>query len=820
MENFLQDARYSIRMLRKNPGFTLVAVIALALGIGANSAIFSVVNAVLLRPLPFKDPAGLVRIWGKIDKAGIPKNWISQPELLDLKEQNQVFEDIAAYESGGANLTGTGEPLRVNKADVNASLFPLLGIEASLGRTFLEEEDKPGSDKVVLVGHALWRSRFGADPDLIGKSLGLSGTSYTVIGIMPPGFQFPDQAELWVPLAIDIANLDDRGSHGLEVVARLKPGATMPQAQTDLTNLAATLERRYPNSYDNSGFGLYPVSMLDEVVGNIRPALFILLGAVGFVLLIACANVANLLLARSSAREKEVAIRAAMGARRGRLIQQLLTESVILAAIGSTLGLGLAYLGVKLFVILGPSEIPRIEEIRLDARVVGFSVLMAVVTGIAFGLAPAIQISKPDLHDSLKEGGRGSTSGRHRLRNVLVVSEVAIALVLLVGAGLMIRSFQRLLRVDMGFRTERLLTLRLTIPSTTYKEDAQVAAFYRQLLDKIKALPGVESAGAISHLPLSGSYASGTTAVDNPESQEGLQTFQGIAYIEADRRTVSPDYFKALGIALKEGRLLTDADTEAAPAVAVVDESFQRRFWPRGSAVSKRFVARFNDGKDIKWGQIVGVVAHVRHYGVDQVKQFGLGQEGREQVYFPYLQRPSNRMYLAVKTSLDPLSLTGAVREAVLSLDRDLPVYSVKTMDQLVTTSLAQRQLNMILFATFSGIALILAAVGIYGVMSYSVTQRTHEIGIRMALGAQRSSVLRLVVRQGMTLALAGVGIGLGAAIALTRFMSSLLFGVSATDPVTFAVISVVLTGVALAACFVPARRATQVDPMVALRYE
>lgn len=370
MENLFSDARYSIRMLRKNPGFTIVAVIALALGIGANSAIFSVVNTVLLRPLAFKEPAGLVRIWGKIDKAGIPKNWISQPELLDLKEQNQVFEDIAAYESGGANLTGSGEPLRVNMASVNASLFPILGVHARLGRTFLEEEDQPGRDKVVLVGNALWRSRFGADPALVGKTLGLSGTNYTVIGIMPTGFQFPDQDELWVPLAIDLANLEDRGSHGLEVVARLKPGATMPQAQTDLANIGATLEQRYPNSYGDSGFGLYPVTMLDEVVGNIRPALYILLGAVGFVLLIACANVANLLLARAAAREKEVAIRAAMGARRGRLIQQLLTESVILAAIGSTLGLALAYLGVKLFVAFGPSEIPRIEEIGLDARVV------------------------------------------------------------------------------------------------------------------------------------------------------------------------------------------------------------------------------------------------------------------------------------------------------------------------------------------------------------------------------------------------------------------------------------------------------------------
>jgi predicted permease len=820
MDTLLQDIRYSIRMLRKSPGFTAVAVIALTLGIGANCAIFSVVNGVLLRPLPFKDPEGLVRIWGKIDKAGIPKNWISEPELLDLQEQNQSFQDIAAYQSGGVNLTANGEPVRVNSASVSASLFPVLGIQPISGRTFLEEEDQPGHDKVVLVGNGLWRNRFGSDPALLGKTIGLNGESYSVVGIMPPGFQLPDQADLWVPLAIDRAHLDNRGNHGLEVVARLKPGVTLAQSQGDLTNIAATLEQRYPNNYSDSGWGLYPVSMLEELVGNVRPALRILLGAVAFVLLIACANVANLLLARATVREKEVAIRAALGAGRRRLIQQLLTESVLLSVMGGVFGLLLAYFGVRLFVAFGPKEIPRLDEIGLDGRVFAFSLLIAVVTGLAFGLAPALQISKPDLQDSLKEGGRGSSKGRHRLQNTLVVSEVAVALILLVGAGLMIKSFQRLLQLDMGFRTEKVLTMRLSLPSTRYKEDAQIAAFYRQLLDKIRVLPGVESAGAISHLPLSGSYSSGTTAVENAEEQEGLKTFQGAAYIEADRRSVSPDYFQALGIALKQGRLFTEADNETASPVAVVDETFEHRFWPHGSAIGKRFIARFNNPKDIQWGQIIGVVAHVRHYGIDQAKQFALGQEGREQAYFPYLQRPSSRMYLAIKTTTDPLSLASAVRSQVLSLDPEEPVYEVKSMDQLVTASLAQRQLNMVLFAAFSSIALILASVGIYGVMSYSVTQRTHEIGIRMALGAQQRNVLGLVVMQGMTLTLAGVAFGIGGALALTRLMSTLLFGVTASDPVTFAVISLLLTGVALAACFVPALRATRVDPMVALRYE
>jgi len=807
-------------MLRKSPGFTVVAIVALALGIGANCAIFSVVNAVLLRPLPFKDPQGLVRIWGKFEKAGIPKNWISQPELLDLQEQTQTLESIAAYETGGANLTTNADPVRVNSASVNANLFSMLGVQPTYGRTFLDEEDQPGRDKVVLISDGLWRNRFGSEPTLLGKTIALSGESYTVVGVMPAGFRFPDEADLWLPLAIDRAHLEDRGSHGLEVVARLKPGFTLPQAQADLTNIAATLEQRYPNNYSDSGWGLYPVSMLDEFVGNVRPALRILLAAVAFVLLIACANVANLLLARATVREKEVAIRAALGAGRRRLVQQLLTESVVLSVLGGLFGLLLAYLSIRLFVIFGPRDIPRLDEIGLDGRVFGFSLLIAITTGLVFGLAPAMQISKPDLQDSLKEGGRGSSKGRHRLRNALVVSEVAIALVLLVGAGLMIKSFQRLMQLDLGFRTNNVLTMRLSVPSTKYKEGAQVAAFYRQLLDKINALPGVESAGAISHLPLSGSYASGTTAVENAEPQEGLKSFQGAAYIEADRRNVSPDYFKAMGIQLKEGRLFTDADNATAPPVAVVDETFERRFWPHGTAVGKRFISRFNDGKDIKWGQIVGVVAHVRHYGVDQVKQYGLEHEGREQAYFPHSQQTSNRMYLAIKTTNDPLSLTSAVRNEILSLDPEQPVYSVKSMDQLVTTSLAQRQLNMVLFVAFSSIALILASVGIYGVMSYSVTQRTHEIGIRMALGAGQRNVLGLVVRQGMALALTGVGFGLAGALVLTRMMSSLLFGVSATDPVTFVAISALLTGVALVACLVPARRATRVDPMVALRYE
>ncbi|HWO01077.1 MAG TPA: ABC transporter permease [Blastocatellia bacterium] len=821
MENLLHDLRYSFRMLRKSPGFTAVATLTLALGIGANTAIFSVVNALLLKPLPFKDPDRLVRIWGKFETEGIPKNWISEPELLDLNQMTESFEDIAAYQGGGVNLTGQQDPVRVNAAFVNASLFPVLGINAKLGRTFSQDEDQPGSNRVALLSYSLWQSRFGSQPDIVGESVGINGENYSVIGVMPDGFRFPDKDDIWIPLAIDKAKPDDRGSHGLEVVAKIKPGVTPEQAGVELSNIAATLQERYPSNYpQDGGWGLFFVPMLDELVGKLRPALWVLLGAVAFVLLIACVNVANLLLARAGAREKEFAVRAALGAGRGRLVRQLITESLLLALIGSALGLALAWTCVRAFVAFGPSDIPRLDEVGLDWRVAGFTLFASILTGLVFGLAPALQASKPDLQDALKEGGRGSTGGRHRLRNVLVISEVAFALVLLVGAGLMIRSFGRLLDLNLGFSTERILTMRLSLPRTKYKEDPQQAALYRSLLERVRALPGVASASVISELPLSGSYSSGSTAVERPDVDEGLRKFKGIPYIEADRRTVSADYFSTMEIALKEGRLFTEADTETAPPVAVVDEMFERRFWPNGSAVGKRFVAQFDNANNIKWGEIVGVVAHVSHYGIDQVKEYGLGQEGREQVYYPYLQNPNRYMYLAVKTRMDPLSLSTAVRGEVLALDPDQPVYDVKSMEQLASSALGERRLNMLLLVGFAVIALVLAAVGIYGVMSYSVVQRTHELGIRMALGARTSNVLSLVVRQGMTLALIGVAAGLAGAFTLTRLMTSLLYGVSTTDPLTFAAFSVILTGVALIACLVPARRATTVDPMIALRCE
>jgi predicted permease len=813
MERFMQDLRYSLRVLATRPGFTAIAVLALALGIGATTAIFSVVNAVLLRPLPYTEPERLALVWTYFGP-DLPQNWVSGPEFMDMKERSETFEDFAAMTWPSLSLTGSGDPEQVQCGSVTANLFPLLGVKPAQGRVFLEEEDKPNAERVVILSHGFWQRRFASDPNILGRAISLDGQNSTVIGVMPPGFgvlppdaQSPRNIEMWVPMALDFKQLN-RGNHGFRVVGRIKQGVTFEQAQGEMAAIAEQLDKEFYNF----GFGINIVPFHGHVVRNIRLALVILLAAVGVVLLIACANVANLLLARALAREKEIAVRIALGAGRWRLIRQLLTESIVLAFIGGALGLLLAYLGLKTLIALAPESLPRIDEAGIDSGVLVFALATSLLTGIIFGLVPALQASKTDLNESLKEGARGSGGGVRggRARNVLVVAEVAMALMLLSGAGLLIRSFMRLQDVDPGFNPDNLLTVRLRLPQSKYSDAAQLAPFYQQLIERVKGLPGVEAVGATSHLPLSGSYMSGTVTVEDAVAADPQS-----ASFEADRRIISPDYFRAMGISIVKGRAFADQDGQGAPPVAIIDESFARRFWPGGDPIGRR--VKLGGGQSqIPWMTIVGVVSHVKHYS--------LNAAGREFIYYPYLQNPARSMYLAVRTSGDPVAMTSAVRGEVMGIDPAQPVSEVRSMQGLVYTSMAQQRFNMTLFTIFAAVALILASVGVYGVMSYSVTQRTHEIGLRMALGAQQGQILKMIVRQGLKLVLIGVGIGLVVTVTLalvfTRYISSMLYEVGSTDLTTFAAVSGVLAAVAVVASYIPARKATRVDPMIALRYE
>lgn len=805
MTSLLQDLRYALRMLAKNPGFAIVAVLALTLGIGADTAIFSVVNSVLLRPLPYDESDRLVFLNERSPVIEVMS--VAYPNFLDWRDQNDVFENIGVFRRQNYTLTGSGEPERLIGGMISADLFDALRVKAAFGRVFINDEDKPGSSPVAVLSHALWQRKFGGDPNILNQSITLDGRSFTIIGIMSPDFLPPRQADLWTPVGQASADPGwvNRGNHpGLFGVARLKSGVTLQQATEAMEIVAANLEKQYPDS--NTGNRITVTPLLDQYVRNVRRALWVLLGAVGFVLLIACANVANLLLARATSRQKEIAIRTALGASRWRIVRQLLTESLLLAIAGGGLGLLLANWGVKLIVAISPNSIPRSREIVLDNRVLIFTIVVSALTGIIFGLAPALQLSKPDLNETLKDAGRGSTGRRHVFRSVLVVAEVALTLVLLVGAGLMVRSFYRLQQVDPGFNYDNLLTFVITLPQRKYPDDQSRLNFFDQVAEKIRALPGVEMVGLSSGLPLGNNGWQNSFVVDGQPPPEPGKTPL------AEAATASPDYFTAMGITILKGRNFSEQDNKDSARVVIIDEEFAKRFWPDEDAIGKRIRPGGNSPNN-PLAEVVGIARRVKMDGLSQ-------ESNRVQAYYPYRQLPGAGMNITIKTKADPESLIAAARQQVLSVDPDQPLYNVNTLEQLRADSIAPDRLYLILFGVFAGVALILAAVGIYGVMAYSVTQRTHEIGIRMALGAQASNVLGMIIRQGMKLALGGLVIGIIVAWLATRVMTSFLFGVSATDTVTFIAVPAVLAVVAFAACALPARRATKVDPMIALRYE
>jgi putative ABC transport system permease protein len=808
METWRQDVSYGARMLARSPAFTAVAVLTLALGIGANTAIFSVINAVLLRALPYEEADRLVFLteWSQ----QVPEMSFSVANLKDLRDQTSLFESLVGYNGANFILSGEGpEAERVNGRQVTSGLAATLRKTPVLGRAFNADDDKPGAPAVAMLSEGYWDRRFGRDPGVIGRPLNLSGEPFTVVGVMPKtlhgSWKTVDVFTPLLRLEDKIGGEKRRGSHpGIYVIARLKPGVTEDRARTEVKALAARLAEQHPDSSARQSMTLE--SLHKSFVGDLRPALMLLLGAVAFVLLIACGNVANLLLARAASRQKEIAVRRALGAPRGRLLRQLLTESVLLAALGAILGVVLAYWGVRGLVASLPANVPRADEIRVDGTVLAFTGALALFTGLLFGIAPAWKMSTGGLQGALRDEGRGTAGPAHqRLRNALVVTEIALALILLVGAGLLVRSFVRVLDADAGFRPERVLTASLPLPAARFPEPAQRAAFVRRVVERLQSVPGVQVASA--GFPLLGGWQSSFTLEGRPEPPPGQAP-------SADITRVTPDYFRAMGVRVQQGRVFSERDTAEAPPVAVVDETFARAQFPGQSPLGQRL--RFGSSRDkdpdVKWLEIVGVVGHVKNYGVDQ--------ESRVEVYLPYEQSPLTTTTLIVRAENDPAALAAGVREAVKAVDPEIPVYAMRSLPDIVSERTAERRLAVVLISVFAAVALLLAAVGIYGVMSYAVAQRTQEIGIRMALGAERRDILRMVLRHGSLMAALGVAIGIAVALVLARLITSLLFQVSATDPPTFSVVPVALAAVALVACYIPARRATRVDPLVALRYQ
>jgi predicted permease len=819
MQTLLQDLRYGIRMLLKQPGFTLIAVLTLALGIGANTAIFSIINGVLLRPLAYHEPERLVTLL----QGG--RSAVSAANFLDFRSGSQSFAQMAAAEAWGGTLSGNDRPEAISGLLMGDGLFELLGVQPLMGRTLQSDDYQPGKDHVLVLSHKLWQRVFGGDPQIVGRQITLSGESYAVIGVMPPQFQFPPfwftRAEMWAPLDLRSRATIRRGN-SLRIFARLKPGVGLEQAQTEMDVMSKQLALAYPEA--NTGLNIRVDQLNEKVVGNVRRALLVLMVAVGFVLLIACANVACLLLARAAARQKEAAVRVALGASRLRILRQLLTESLLLSLCGAAAGMLLAVWGVDWVTALLAgntnsfnARLPRLSEIKIDAATLIYTFAVSLATGVLFGLAPALAASKPDLNQVLKESGRGMASGRRRLRETLVVAELALALVLLIGAGLLMNSFVKLQAVDPGFNPRNLLTMTVSLAGASQYVGPAREVFYRQLTDRLTALPGVESASAINHLPLAGDTWGAPLTIEGrplpPPGQEDSATF----------RVSRPGYFRTMGARLLAGRDFTERDTPDAPGVVVINETLARRHWPAEDSLGKR-IRLPNLGAGNPWApqwQTMTVVGVLK-----DVKQNSWTDAPSNEIYLPFQQSRGfyagrfASMTVVVRTAVEPQSLAAAVREAVRELDHGLPVSDVVSMEQVIADTLWQPRFNLQLIGLFAALALALAAVGLYGVTSYAVAQRTHEVGLRMALGAQRRDVLKLVVGQGMKLALLGVALGLLASLALTRLMARLLFEVSATDFTTFAVIALVLVVIALAACWIPARRATKVDPIVALRCE
>ena len=801
----LRDARYGARTLVKSPAFTVVAVLSLALGIGANTAIFSVVNGILLRPLPYPESERMMAVWHTPPQESFPgmKTFsVSPGNYLDWKEQSRAFEQMATYQYAGLSMSAGADPVPVTGATVSSDFFSVLRTQPFKGRSFSPDEEQQGRDQVVVLGHGLWRRAFGGDPNLVGRTVSLNSRTYTVIGIMPAGFEFPAEAELWVPIAWNAEERQMRAIHDYSVIARLKPDASLEQAQAELSTISTRLEQQYPEA--NKGWGAVVVPLQEDLVGDVRPALLVLFSAVGFVLLIACANVANLMLARGANRRKEIALRIALGATRGRIVRQLLCESVLLAVVGGLLGLLLAGWGGQLLLRLSAGSLPGSAEVGVDAWALGFTLLVSLAAGVLAGVAPALQFSKHELAETLKQGtGRSATgSVRQRTRKALVVCEVALSLILLVGAGLMIRSFWELQNVDPGFDVRNTLTLTVLLPATRYSEPQQQLAFHDRVTEQIRAQPGVVSVASTTTIPLTGRGSRQPFTVEGrpapPVSEQPL----------AQTRYVSPDYFRAMGIPVKQGREFEDRDREGAPQVVIISESMARRFWPGENPIGKRMTASFHEKQGPR--EIVGVVG--------DVKASGLGDEAGATMYMPFRQSPRPWITFVARTASDPQGFVQPISKAVYGVDKEQAIISVRTMEQVLTESLSGRRFNMTLLMTFAGLAL--AAVGVYGVMNYSVMLRRRELGIRIALGARGLDVLRLVLGQGLALTLIGAGVGMAGAYALTRLMASLLYGVTATDFLTYVSVSGVIILVGLLASFLPARRATKVDPMIALRSE